>query len=153
VRSRQPWIAPLLVFIVANIGHAFSAVSFIPGIIAAEIAARPAYSAWFVRNGSKILTTALVVFCVGLFAEPNYAAIRKPQLIVLAAIFLGVVFTPVISLLSKPPLLLLGAISYSIYLFHSIVLFVVLSFELVPVYRTHCYAAIGSFDSNSSGLV
>jgi len=25
--------------------------------------------------------------------------------------------------------------------------------ELVPVYRTHCYAAIGSFDSNSSGLV
>ena len=135
IRLRQPWIAPVVVFIAANAFHAFSAVSFIPGIVAAEIAARPKYAAWFSQNGSKILILALTMFVIGLFAEPNYAAIRKPQLVILAIIFLGVVFTPTISILRKGPLLLLGTISYSIYLLHSLALFMVLQFlqSIVPI--------------------
>lgn len=135
VRLRRPWIAPVVVFLVASKLNAFSAVSFIPGIVAAEIAARPRYAAWFARNGSKILLGGLAVFVVGVFAEPNYALIRKPQLLVLAVIFLGIVFTPKISVLRLRPLLLLGTISYSFYLFHSTVLYLVLEVLDVTVVR------------------
>ena len=134
LRSGRGWLAFVAVVLVAVLfeRHCWIVACFLPGMLAAEWAARPRYAAWFARYGNALVLAGCVVLASAVVASPlTFLTLERgprldvaPQLAALCAIFAGVALGPGPKLLARFELQFLGAISYSVYLLHAIVLYV-----------------------------
>jgi peptidoglycan/LPS O-acetylase OafA/YrhL len=131
VRTRFSWTVVLVMLIVPVIHHQWwMAVAFIPGILTAELMIRPARSMLH-KHGAKIALGSLGLLVAYQFLAPSVffdngskvSAGVIVDLVLLGCFFAGVVASDRLSLLQHAALRYLGAISYSVYLIHGIVLF------------------------------
>jgi len=105
---------------------------FSAGIAAAEIARRPQAAAWFERNGNALFHGGCALLVIGTVAAPHALLTLAhgprfdvlPQIVALCAIFVGVGLGPGPGVLKRMEPRYAGAISYSVYLLHAIVLYV-----------------------------
>ena len=144
-RNGRGWLAFAAVALVAVLfeRHCWIVACFVPGMLAAECAARPRSAAWFIRNGNALALAGCVVLVSAVVVGPStFLTLERgprldvaPQLAALVAIFAGVALGPGPKFLARIELHFLGAISYSVYLLHAIVLYVAsrLLWGVVPV--------------------
>lgn len=135
IRARASWVAGsfVLALAIAFERHLWIVVAFLPGIAAAEIATRPRISAWFARYGNRVAYVGCAALALALALAPHalLTLAHGPKLDValqlagLCAIFAGVTLGPGPSILKRIEIRFAGTISYSVYLLHGIVLYVV----------------------------
>lgn len=133
IRWRRAWLASLVIACaaVAFERHCWIIVCFLPGMAAAEAAARPRTAAWFARYGNALFIAgcACIALCVSLAPKALLTLEHGPRLDVLpqlaglCAVFAGVALGPGPPALRRMELRYAGAISYSVYLLHAIVLY------------------------------
>lgn len=134
VRARRSWIAFAVVALVALAfaRHLWIVGCFLPGMLAAELERRPRAAAWFARFGGGVALASFALLLVATVAAPaalftlahGPQADVVPQLVALCGIFAGVTLGGPLPLLERRELRFAGAISYSVYLLHAIVLYV-----------------------------
>ena len=134
IRSRRSWLAVLAIAAVAIAfgRHLWIVACFLPGIAAAEAAARPLWRARFERHGRGLFFGGCALLALSTIVKPEAMLTLEhgprldvlPQIAALCAIFSGVALGPGPRVLRRIELRYLGAISYSVYLLHAIVLYV-----------------------------
>ena len=134
VRVRRSWLAMLFIaaISIAFARHLWVVAMFLPGMVAAEIAARPRVATWFAARGPMLASVGFGVLVGATVAAPGALFTLEhgprpdvwPQIAALCAIFVGVVLGRGPAILARPALRFAGTISYSVYLFHGIVLYV-----------------------------
>jgi peptidoglycan/LPS O-acetylase OafA/YrhL len=135
VRNRRMRLAAIVcgVFLLACWFDAWVALCFLPGIIAAELLRVPQARAFLGTNAKRIAVASCLVLAATLAFFPSLVlsyqelptGIPLLQIVATAAFFVAVVSFGEGTFLARPEFVLLGAISYGVYLFHGIVLFVV----------------------------
>ncbi len=143
IRGSRTWLAWLAVALAAALfaRHCWIVACFLPGMFAAEAATRPPLAGWFARFGNTLVLAGCALLGLAVVALPHaYLTLEHgprfdvaPQLVALCAIFAGVSLGPGPKLLRRSEFVYLGAISYSVYLLHGIVLYV--AAHLVSVVR------------------
>ena len=134
IRGGRSWIAFALVALIAVFfeRHCWIVACFLPGMLAAELAAGSTSAAWFARHGNVLVASGCALLVLAVVAAPRVFLTLEhgprldviPQLAALCAIFLGVALGPGPKILRRLEFQFLGAISYSVYLLHAIVLYV-----------------------------
>ncbi|GAC1518822.1 MAG: hypothetical protein NVS2B3_15000 [Vulcanimicrobiaceae bacterium] len=134
VRVRATWLAWLFVTAVALAfaRHLWIVAAFLPGMALAELATRPRARLWFARYGDRVTYGGCAAVAVAVFCAPHalltlahgLQADVALQLAGLVAIFAGLTLGPGPVLLRRIEWRFAGAISYSVYLLHGIVLYV-----------------------------
>jgi peptidoglycan/LPS O-acetylase OafA/YrhL len=133
-RSGRSWLAFAAVALVAVLfeRHCWIVASFLPGMLAAEAATRPRVAAWFERHGNALIFAGCALLLGAVVLAPRTFLTLEhgprldvaPQLLALCTIFAGIVLGTQPNVLWQLNFRYLGAISYSVYLFHAIVLYV-----------------------------
>jgi len=138
--TRFSWAVVFVFLVVPMLHHQWwMATAFIPGILTAELMARPA-RAFLQRYGATIAVAALALLVAYQILAPNVlfdngskvSAGVIVDLALLGCLFAGVVASERFAVLKHAALRYLGAISYSVYLIHGIVLYVL--FEAVSTW-------------------
>lgn len=132
IAARCSWAVVLIILGVPLVHHSWwMAVAFVPGILAAEVIAWPAGHRALRKYGATIAIASLSAFILYQWVAPHvlFDNANKPtlgvgiDLILLGLIFIGIVPSDHLGILRSRALRYLGLISYSIYLFHGIVIF------------------------------
>lgn len=161
VRIRASWLAWLFVtaIAIAFARHLWIAAAFIPGMAVAELATRTHVRAWFARHGDRVTYLGCATLAIAVVVTPHALltlahGVRPDvalQLVGLTAIFVGVTLGPGPQLLRRTEWRFAGAISYSVYLVHGIVLYVVT--RAISVYAPGHSLPLGAYVLVVTGCV